>query len=78
MPISEDVVRTTDWMSGYCFSKDETNLYIKYLSQIDMKMITPNTVIKFTIPNKMKEWYNQMKDQINTDYQSKENNKNIN
>ena len=45
--------------------EDETNFYFRSISQVDFKLPSVTSVMKFTLPPKLKEWYANLKKAIN-------------
>lgn len=71
IPIVPNVIRITDYFSCFLLTFDEESFYFNSLSQIDIKMNLPNFLLKMTLPMKLKEWYKELRLDIN--YISQEN-----
>ena len=66
-PIIQDVVRITDYMFVYNIREDQNAFHIKSLSQMDVKMNLPQTMLKGTVPTKMREWFKKLLEAIKKD-----------
>ena len=64
-PATKEAERAIDYISGYSIYEDETNFYFRSISQVDFKLPSVTSVMKFTLPPKLKEWYANLKKAIN-------------
>lgn len=64
-PATKEVERAIDYISGYSIYEDESNFYFRSISQVDFKLPSVTSVMKFTLPPKLKEWYANLKKGIN-------------
>ena len=69
IPQIQDVVRITDYLFIYNIKEDQNGFHIKSLSQMDVKMNIPPTLLKGTVPTKMSEWFKKLKATIKQDEQ---------
>lgn len=65
MPVTKEAERAIDYISGYSMYEDEKNFYFRSISQVDLKLPSVTSVMKSTLPPKLKEWYNNLKKAIN-------------
>lgn len=63
-----NVERITNYMSTFQISEDKDRFYFKTLNQIDYKMKTPKSLLSYTLPSKLKEWYSNLAAQMNKDH----------
>ena len=63
-----NVERVTNYMSTFQISEDKDRFYFKTLNQIDYKMKTPRSLLSYTLPSKLKEWYSNLAAQMNKDH----------
>ena len=67
-----NVERVTNYMSTFQISEDKDRFYFKTLNQIDYKMKTPRSLLSYTLPSKLKEWYSNLAAQMNKDHSMSE------
>lgn len=63
-----NVERITNYLSTFQICEDKDKFYFKTLNQVDYKMKTPRSLLSFTLPSKLKEWYSNLAGQMNKDH----------
>lgn len=59
-PDSEVVVKATNFLGVLVFNEDDDNFYIDSFNQIDIKMGIPQSFIQKSLPNKVKEFFDNL------------------
>ena len=71
-PPQESVTRMYDYMSIEELYEENNYIYLKAITQMDTKVSLPQSVVNATLPTKLSDFYKNLNNAINSDYEKGE------